>query len=148
MLYLGSDHGGFRLKEKLKGNLQRLRIPFTDLGPNRIVPDDDYPLIAKRVALAVQKQAAHRGIVLCRSGVGANIAVNKVRGIRAVNGSDVWTVLRGRRDDNTNVLTLGSERLTSTQTWLIVRAWLTGRFRNASRDRRRFRQIKAIERAN
>lgn len=147
MIYIGADHGGYALKESLKRRFRRSRIAFTDVGAFENDPDDDYPLVATKVTSAVKKRSGNRGIIICRSGVGASIAANKVRGIDAVLANDAWTASRGRRDEDTNVLALGAERISEQQAWKIVSAWLSTRFRNAVRDRRRLRQITRIERA-
>jgi RpiB/LacA/LacB family sugar-phosphate isomerase len=108
---------------------------------------DDYPLFAARVAQAVSRNNKHQGILLCRSGVGVAVVANKIPSIRASVASDTWLAARARRDDNINVLTLPADRLAITAVWKIVRAFLDTGFRNAARDRRRLRQIKAIEHA-
>ncbi len=147
MIYIGADHGGFSLKESLKRRLRRKRVAFEDVGAFEYDSDDDYPRIARSVTSAVKRNARNRGIIICRSGVGASIAANKVRGIQAVLADDAWTAGRGRRDENANVLALGAEHVTEPQAWRIVTAWLTTRYRNTARDRRRLRQISATERA-
>lgn len=147
MLYLGADHGGFSMKRALARRLTRARIPFRDLGAVRLDPNDDYPVYARKVALAVRRKKGNQGIVMCRSGAGASIAANKVRGIRCVLAESVWTVKRARRDDNVNMLALGADRLTSGAAWKIVQAWRGTAFRHATRDIRRLSEIKAIERA-
>ncbi len=147
MIYIGADHGGFKLKEQLKRRLRTAKLPFKDLGAHRLDATDDYPLFAARVARAVSRSDKHRGILLCRSGVGVSVAANKIRGVRATVASDSWMAARARRDDNINVLALPADRLTIGAAWKIVRAFLTTKFRNAARDRRRIRQIKALEHA-
>lgn len=146
MIYLGSDHGGYKLKETLKRILRKSRIPFRDVGPRRFNSRDDYPPIAARVARAVARDPKHRGILLCRSGVGVCIAANKVKGVRAVLAGDTWIAKRARRDDDANVICLPSERLKPAAAWAVVRAFLRQPFRNAARDRRRLQQIKRLER--
>lgn len=147
MLYLDADHGGFKLKEGLRLRLSRAGIAYRDLGPTRPSRTDDYPIPAQRVARSVSRGPRHRGLLICRSGVGMAIVANKVRGVRAVLAADAWTARRARRDEDANVLALGADRLTAAAAWRIVRAWLTAPFRNAARDRRRLREIQRIERA-
>lgn len=146
MIYLGSDHGGYKLKEQLKRKLGTAKLPFKDLGAHRLDPTDDYPLFAARVARAVSRNDKHRGILLCRSGVGVAVSANKIRGIRSTVASDGWFAARARRDDNVNVLALPADRLDLATAWKIARAFLNTKFRNAARDRRRLRQIQSIER--
>ena len=86
IIYLGADHGGFALKEKLKQMLGDEGYDIIDLGAMSHMPDDDYPDYARAVAEAVGKNPGpdgDRGIVICRSGFGVDIAANKFRGVRA-----------------------------------------------------------------
>jgi ribose 5-phosphate isomerase B len=145
MIYIGADHGGFKLKERLKSRLRTANIPYTDLGFHVLNPDDDYPIITACVARSVTKNKQHRGIIICRSGVGTSIAANKIRGVRAVLAHDAWTVARARRDDDVNVLCIGSEHPNAKNYWTIIQTFLRTRFRNAKRDRRRLKQIQNIE---
>lgn len=147
MIYLGADHGGYRLKESLKKRLTKERIRFVDCGADMLNPHDDYPAFARAVAKAVAKSSRHRGIVLCRSGVGVDIVANKTRGVRSVVAADVWLAKRSRRDDNTNVIALPAERVTGRKAWAIVSAWLDTKYRATARDTRRLRQIASIEHA-
>lgn len=147
MIYLGADHGGFRLKESLKVRLTKEHIRFVDCGADMLDPHDDYPQFARAVAKAVAKSPRHRGIVLCRSGVGVDIVANKTRSVRSVVATDVWLAKRSRRDDNTNVIALPADHVTSRQAWAIVSAWLATKYRATKRDTRRLRQIARIEHA-
>jgi len=146
MITIGADHGGYRLKESLKVRLRKAGYRVHDVGAQAHDPKDDYPVFAERLGRIVAKKRTARGILICRNGVGVCIAANKVRGVRAVTAADRWTASRSRTDDDTNVLCLGADRLTGTQAWAIVQKWLSGKFRNADRDRRRLRQIWTIER--
>ncbi len=141
MIYLGADHGGFRLKERLKQVLARTRRPFVDLGSFKYDAADDYPLIAARVARAVQRHPGSRGLLLCRSGVGVSIVANRYRRIRCVLASEAWGAARARRDEDANVLALPSERLSTNEAISIMNVWFRTTFRNAARDRRRLREI-------
>lgn len=147
LIYLGTDHGGYELKEQIKRKLQTAKLPFKDLGAHQHDPTDDYPLIAAQVARAVSRSSQHRGVLLCRSGVGVNIVANKTKNIRAVQAADVWTAERARRDEDANILSLPADRLSTKDAWKIIRVWLSAPFRNSARDRRRLRQIQSIERA-
>ena len=147
MIYLGADHGGFLLKEELKKRLARRRIRFVDCGAPTLDSRDDYPAFARAVAKAVAKSPRHRGIVLCRSGVGVDIVANKTPRVRSVVATDVWIARRSRRDDNTNVIALPAEHVSAKQAWAIVSAWRTTKYRRTTRDVRRLRQIVKIEHA-
>jgi ribose 5-phosphate isomerase B len=147
VIYLVADHGGFRAKERLKRALGRQRRRVEDLGPARLDPSDDYPPAAARLALAVHRSAQHRGIALCRSGVGMAVVANKFPGIRAVTAVDPWSARRARQDEDANVLALAADRLTDDAILRISQAFLTTRFAAIPRYRRRLRQIRKIERA-
>ncbi|MHB0976597.1 MAG: RpiB/LacA/LacB family sugar-phosphate isomerase [Candidatus Aquicultorales bacterium] len=104
MIYLGADHGGFRLKERIKEHLDSLGVPYEDLGT---FSDDpvDYPDYAFAVAERVVRQGGQaRGILACTTSVGVCMAANKIRGIRAVVGCDASAVERSRNDEDANVL--------------------------------------------
>ncbi|MDP3964269.1 MAG: RpiB/LacA/LacB family sugar-phosphate isomerase [bacterium] len=145
MIYLGSDHGGFAAKEELKKRMKKARITFRDLGPASYDPDDDYPFFAAKVGRAVAQSPSHKGVLICRSNTGVAIAANKIKGVRAVGASHVWTARRAKRDENANVLCLASEDPKAEPAWTIVRGWLKQGFRNAERDRRRLKQIRSLE---
>src|SRR3954471_2821142 len=96
---LGSDHAGFPLKGTAASAVQAAGHTVLDLGAATVQPDDDYPVYSERVAKAVQSGKADRGIILCGSGVGASVAANKVRGIRAALCHDTFSARQGVEDD-------------------------------------------------
>lgn len=145
MLYLGTDHGGFKLKERLKVRLNKSKIAFHDIGAHRFNPRDDYPDFATRVSRLVANSPANRGLLLCRNGVGVCIVANKTPRIRAVIVSESWTAKHSRRDDDANVLCLGADRLSEAEAWRILKVWLETPFRNTARDRRRIQKIHRLE---
>lgn len=146
MIYIASDHGGFVLKESLKKRLRKAGIKYHDVGAAQLEKKDDYPLIARTLAKRVVRSAKNKGIIICRSGVGVNIATNKMQGIRSVLAESVVTARKSRRDDNTNVLALGAEVVSEQRAWKIVSEWLSTRFRSSVRDRRRLNEIASFER--
>lgn len=147
MLYLGADHQGFRVKERLKQWLDRQQIPFQDMGPFSFQPGDDYPDYAAKVAYAVQRlPQEHRGILLCGSGVGVSIVANKFRGIRAALCATTAIAKAARSDDDSNVLALPARFLTGRALQRIVAVWLTTPFRKLSRYKRRIAKIHKLER--
>lgn len=143
MIYLGADHGGVRFLRRLRRAMPDLTV--RDLGPQRIVPTDDYPLIAGRVARRVARAKGHRGILVCRTGVGMAVAANKVAGIRAVQGTSVPLAVRSRQEEDSNILALAAEFLTVRAAVKIVRAWLRQPFRPQPRYRRRLRQLTRLD---
>lgn len=107
MIALGSDHGGFELKEKIKAYLEKNQIAFHDYGcfsKNSC----DYPVYAKAAAEAVADGTCDRGIVICTTGIGISISANKVRGIRCALCSDPLSAEMSRRHNNANMLAMGA----------------------------------------
>jgi ribose 5-phosphate isomerase B len=142
---LGSDHAGFALRPTVIEAVAKSGDHLMDLGATTLEPGDDYPVFADRVAQAVRSGAADRGIVLCGSGVGASVAANKVRGVRAALCADTFSARQGVEDDDMNVLCLGARVIGPSLASEIVVSFLTARFSDAERHRRRLEQVKAIE---
>lgn len=143
-IFVAADHGGYKLKERLKPFLVRLGHTVRDVTSKRPKPNDDYPSIALKAARAVARMPRSRGILLCRSGVGMEIVANRLRGIRAVNAWSPKLARRARQDEDTNVLSLAADLLSPKQAEAIVRAWLQTPFRAIPRYRRRLRMISRI----
>jgi RpiB/LacA/LacB family sugar-phosphate isomerase len=146
-IYIGSDHGGFRLKGQLITYLTAKGFTVTDLGNKALDKTDDYPAFAANVARQVQLNKNNRGILICRNGVGVSIAANKFNDIRAVLSTTPRHASSSRFDDDTNVICLGQDYLTSTQAKKIVTAWLDQSFSNGARHKRRLDKITKIERS-
>jgi RpiB/LacA/LacB family sugar-phosphate isomerase len=142
---LGSDHAGFELKEKLKEFLRpRPGLELIDVGthgPEAV----DYPDFAKAVGLAILEGKAERGILICGSGVGASIAANKLKGIRAGLCHDVYSAHQGVEHDDMNVLVLGSRIIGPSLAQDLVDAFLKAKFTAEERHQRRLGKIKALE---
>lgn len=144
MLAIGSDHGGYALKQKIGEHLQQCGIAFYDFGVHNS-ESVDYPDIAFAVAEAVAQGKYERGLLFCGTGVGVAIAANKVAGIRAANCQDVFSAKMSREHNDANILTLG-ERVTGPGlAAMIVDVWLATQF-SAGRHERRVNKIKAYER--
>src|SRR5438874_4840379 len=105
---LGTDHGGFVLKSVIAAAITRAGHRLVDCGANEMNDGDDYPVFAEAVARAVQGGNADRGVILCGSGVGASVAANKVRGVRASLCHDNFSAHQGVEDDDMNELCLGA----------------------------------------
>ncbi len=145
MIYLGSDHRGFWLKEKIRLWLEQWRLPFRDLSP-KLQPGDDYPQIARRVAEKVkQHPEAAVGILLCGSGLGVSIVANKIQGVRAGLGFSSQQIRAGRRDDDLNLLCLAADFTSRQRAKKIIRAFLETEFSQEKRRQRRLKEIKQIE---
>jgi len=141
----GSDHAGHELKRELMAFVESLGHKVTDLGNSVYDPADDYPDFARAVGVAVARRAAERGIVVCGSGVGASIAVNKVPGARGAVCHDTFSARQGVEDVDANVLTLGSRVIGDSLARDVVGAFLNARFSNAPRHARRLEKVKQIE---
>ena len=144
---LGVDHGGFPLKVGLHRWLQGQGYEVVDLGANDLDPDDDYPDFAEAVARAVASGQADRGVLICGSGVGACIAANKVRGVRACLCHDTYSARQGVEHDDMNVLCLGARVLGVELAKELLYAFLNARFIGEERHTRRLQKVLAIESA-
>lgn len=140
---VGTDHGGFRLKGPLVRRLRSLGHAVTDVGTHS--PDScDYPLIGARVASAVSRRRALRGLLLCKSGAGMAMVANRFPGVRAAVCGTAAVARHAREHNDCNVLVLGAERMPARKAQAILSAWLTTDF-GGGRHARRLRQIRRIE---
>ena len=142
-IIIGSDHGGFELKEILKDYLTGLGLEFDDVGTHS-TESVDYPDFAYAVAEKVRKDAGLLGVIIDGAGVGSAMAANKVRGIRAASCQDTYTARNSRLHNNANVLTLGSRSLGIDVVKEIVKVWLETQF-EGGRHKTRVDKIMAIE---
>jgi RpiB/LacA/LacB family sugar-phosphate isomerase len=143
-LAVGSDHAGFELKERVRGLLADLGHEVLDLGTDSLQPVD-YPDFAAAVGRAVVAGRSERGIVICGSGVGAAVAANKIRGIRAGLCHDTYSAHQGVEHDNMNVLVLGARVIGPELASELVRAFLMAAFTGEERHRRRLAKVEALE---
>jgi ribose 5-phosphate isomerase B len=142
---VGADHGGYPLNERVIEELRQAGHEIADFGTHDGSVPDDYPDYAKQVAEAVQSGAVEIGILICGSGVGAAVAANKLRGIRAGLCGDTYSAHQSREHDDCNVLCLGA-RVTGVELALdIVRSFIAARFTGEERHRRRLAKIAAME---
>jgi ribose 5-phosphate isomerase B len=142
---VGADHGGFLLKTDIVKVLQADGHEIVDVGAHTLEPSDDYPDFAQAVGQAVQHGDAERGIIICGSGVGACVAANKLRGIRAGICHDTYSAHQGVEHDNMNVLCLGARIVGTELTRELVRAFVGAQFSGAERHVRRLAKVKAME---
>jgi len=140
---LASDHGGFRLKEELKGFVQELGHEIQDYGCFS-QESVDYPDPAAAAARAVVAQQCHVAIVVCGTGQGVAIAANKVKGVRAANCHDCFSAQMARAHNNANVLTLGERVIGSELAKLIAKTFISSEFQGG-RHQRRVDKITALE---
>lgn len=151
MIYLGSDHAGFQLKEKVKKYLNRQKIKYQDLGPDNenSVDASDYAVkVVNKVGtchgMSVQKQNKNIGILICGSGIMMSMAANRYKGIRAAL---CWTpaiAKQAREHNNANILVL-SGRESSPKNWLeIVKIFLKTKFSGKKKYIRRLKKLDKI----
>jgi len=141
---LGADHGGVELKQALHALLEKQGHMVLNKGTDS-TEAVDYPDYAERVALAVVRGEAERGIMVCGSGVGACIAANKIPGVRAALCHDTFSAHQGVEDDDANILCLGARVIGPNLAMDIVNVWLEARFSRAERHRRRVQKIVNLE---
>src|SRR3989338_4463225 len=149
-VFIGADHRGYKLKEKVAQWLFEAKYEFEDLGADHLDPDDDYTVYAERVASLVARDRDRdrgRGILLCGSGVGVDVVANKFDGVRASVGKSADQVKAGRRDDDMNVLVLAAEFTGVEEAKEMLKAFLETKFDQKSRHKRRLEDIKRIERS-
>ena len=145
---IGADHGGFPLNERVIEELRAAGHEITDFGTHDGSRPDDYPDYALAVGQAVQGGAAEIGIIICGSGVGASVAANKLRGVRAALCGDTYSAHQSREHDDCNVLCLGARVVGPELAMEIVRAFVAARFTGEERHQRRLAKITAMEERN
>lgn len=144
-IIIGADHGGFELKEKIKEYLTKNGLEYDDVGTHGGNPKDDYPDYAFKLAQRVSKIKNAKGILVCGSGTGMVIAANKVKGIRAVVGYDVYSAKMSRLHNDTNVLCLRERKFPVGKAKKIVATWLETEFSGEARHKRRIEKIERYE---
>ena len=139
------DHRGVKLRERVLEVLDEFGHEGVDLGTDAPEPRVDYPDKAREIGEAVLAGEAERGVLVCGSGVGASVAANKLRGVRAAICHDVYSAHQGVEHDDMNVLCLGSEVVGAELAADLVRAFLRARFDGGERYRRRLDKIEDME---
>lgn len=142
---VGADHAGVPLNERVVQELRDAGHEVSDFGTHDGSVPDDYPDYARLIGEAVQNGAAEIGILVCGSGVGAAVAANKLRGIRAALCGDTYSGRQSREHDDCNVLCLGARVVGVELALDIVRAFVDARFSGEERHRRRLAKIEAME---
>jgi ribose 5-phosphate isomerase B len=142
---MAADHGGFELKAQVAALLRGGVHEVVDFGAHRLVPDDDYPDFVIPLALAVSRGEVDRGVAICGSGVGACVAANKVRGVRAALVTDGFSAHQGVEDDDMNIMCLGGRVTGGYLAWELVQAFLNAQFKGHERFRRRLDKIRELE---
>ena len=146
MIAIGSDHGGYKLKEEIKKYLQEKNIQYKDYGcmnEERV----DYPNIAKDVATAIQNKECDEGILICKSGLGMSIAANKFKRIRCTLCHNEYTAKYAKLHNNSNILAIGADDVTVNEAICILRMWLATNY-EGERHEQRLKIIEEIENQN
>ena len=142
---IAADHAGFRLKEPLAEALQKAGHEVIDFGAKEFNSGDDYPDFVIPLAKAVAAGEVQRGVAVCGSGVGANVAANKVRGTRAALVMDNFSAHQGVEDDDMNVICLGARVVGFALAWELVQTFLAAHYSGAERHARRLAKVLAVE---
>lgn len=143
-IYIGSDHAGFELKQKIKHWLQKKEIPYVDLGNKNYNPEDDYPDYAAKVAKAVVKYKT-KGILLCGSAQGMCIAANKIKGVRAAIPLSLKESRLAREHDNANIICLSGWYTHYHRAVRMLESFLFTPFSEEPKRIRRLNKIKKLE---
>ncbi len=146
MIALGSDHGGYKLKEEIKKYLEEVGINYKDFGTDS-EERTDYPIYAKKVADAIIEKECDKGILLCKSGCGMAIVANKFKGIRAGLVINENEAKLAKADDDINVITISGNNTTIEEAIKIIRMWLGTEFKGG-RYQERIEMINNIEKEN
>ncbi len=144
-VYLGADHAGYKLKEKIKSYLKNEGYDVKDCGAFSFDKNDDYPDFIAPCAKKVSQDIDAKGIVFGKSGAGECIVANKIKGIRAVWGVNKTNVKLSRTHNDANVLSLGSLFVNADFAKELVKIFLQTSFLNEKRHIRRIEKIKKIE---
>ena len=143
---VAADHAGFPLNERVIQELRASGHEVEDFGTHDPDLPDDYPDYALAVGRAVQNGTVEIAILICGSGVGASVAANKLRGVRAALCADTYSAHQSREHDDCNVLCLGARVTGSELAMELVRAFVAARFNGEERHRRRLAKVNDIER--
>jgi ribose 5-phosphate isomerase B len=135
-IYIGADHAGFGLKQKLVDELKRLGYEPMDVGPKNLDPLDDFPDFAKPVAKAVSTGEAKRGILTCGTGLGMSYTANRFPQVRAAVAWSPEVAEMARKHNDANVLVLPARFVSEDEAMQILRKWLDTNFEGGRHQRR------------
>jgi len=144
---LGSDHGGYNLKEEIKKHLESKGIECVDFGTENGLDSVDYPIYGEKVAKAVVSKDVDYGILCCGTGIGISLAANKVKGIRCAVVSDTFSAKMSKAHNNANMLSLGERVIGKGLALEIVDTWVNTEF-EGERHLRRVNMLNDIEQNN
>ncbi len=142
---VAADHGGFELKGQMLEELKAAGYEIVDYGAQEYDAADDYPDFVAPLARAVAKGEVARGIAICGSGVGASVAANKIRGVRAALITDAYSAHQGVEDDDMNIMCLGGRVTCYALAWDLIQTFLQARYKGTARFQRRLDKVAALE---
>lgn len=140
MIAVGSDHGGYELKQEIISYLKEKNLEYKDYGTDS-KESCDYPVYAKKVANAIVNGECDRGILICGTGIGISITANKIKGIRAALCHDTFSAQATREHNDANILAMGARVVGPGLALKIVDTFLNTKFSNDERHIRRIEQI-------
>lgn len=136
MIILSCDHAGFDYMQKLMAYFDNKKIEYKYMGPTEYNKDDDYPDFIIPASKEVLKNTEDCGIFMCGSGAGANMVANRFKGIRAICASDSVEAFFARKDEDSNVLTIGTRFVSFRKAIKIIQTFLTSEFEGGRHARR------------
>lgn len=142
---IGTDHGGFALKQELVAQLRAAGHEVVDFSAPSLSPDDDYPDFIAPLGRAVAAGQVERGVAICGSGVGASVCANKIPGVRAALIHDHFSARQGVEDDHMNILCMGGRTVGPAVAWDLVQTFLVAEFSQAERHLRRLAKVASLE---
>ena len=135
MIAIGSDHGGYLLKEEIKKHLKEKGYEFKDFGTDSTA-SCDYPVYAEKVCRAVQSGECEKGLLICGTGIGMSMCANKCKGIRAAVCGDHFSAEFTRKHNNANVLCLGARVIGAGVAMQLVDIFLTTEYEGGRHEKR------------
>lgn len=145
MIFIASDHSGWKLKAVIIDWLKQKKLKVKDFGPKILQQGDDYPDFAFPLAKQVVKSKKNLGILICRNGIGISIAANKVKGVKAGLCSFIGQTITARAHDNCNILVLPADFITEEKAVKIVDTFLQAKFSGEERHIKRLEKIEKYE---
>ena len=142
---IAADHGGFKLKEEIRQLLSEQGFEVKDFGAYQYDGKDDFPDFVVPLAQAVGKGEVERGIAVCGSGVGASIAVNKVKGVRAALITETYSARQGVEHDDMNMICLGGRVIGVELVKELIHAFLNATYEGEERHLRRMKKVADLE---
>ncbi len=145
---IAADHGGFEMKSYLVSELKSQGFSLEDFGAKELNNADDYPDFVLPLGQAIARGEIEKGIAICGSGVGACIALNKIKGVRAALINDLFSAHQGVEDDNMNLICLGGRTIGNLVAKELVDIFLKAKFTHEERHLRRLKKVEAMEKLN